>query len=242
MKKDFFYFSVLKVGAFSVVITGVCFFIIAICALFAPKAVASYVTSTAYFDEFMWYQEYFILIKYLMFVAFAAMIGFIISIYYHKCRPQNGLFILLSVLAILGIGIGMLQSITDATRVPHLAQEYENSSDIIRHVIIAFGVANPAIYMLSLGLPGLWLIFLNIWMRKEFSLFLVLSGFAWGIGSVVTVIGHLFVILPIIHFIAFGAVFGVPVWTYLQTKFLLKCRKDAMAKSLSDTGGYYDTH
>ena len=109
-------------------------------------------------------------------------------------------------------------------------------------MIIAFGVANPAIYMLSLGLPGLWLIFLNIWMRKEFSLFLVLSGFAWGIGSVVTVIGHLFVILPIIHFIAFGAVFGVPVWTYLQTKFLLKCRKDAMAKSLSDTGGYYDTH
>ena len=230
MQKQSLYSSILKVGAFSVIITGICYFIIGICALFAPKQVASYIASPYYFDEFQSYQKYFILLKYLMFLANASMIGFIISIYYLKNRPKKGLFILLTALAVVGLGIGMLQSILDATRVPHLAQEYDNASDIIKHVIIAFGVSNPAIYMLSLGLPGIWLIFVNLWMRKDFSLFLFLAGLAWGIGCVVTVIGHLFVILPIIHLIALGSLFGVPVWTYLQTKYLLKCYK----KSLKD--------
>jgi len=225
MNKQSPYSSMLKVGALSVVVMGVCYFIIGICALFAPKPVASYIASAYYFDEFQSYQNYFILLKYLMFVANAAMIGFIVSVYSLKNRPKNGLFILLTVLAVVGLGVGMLQSILDATRVPHLAKEYETASAVIKHVIIAFGVSNPAIYMLSLGLPGIWLIFVNLWMRKDFSLFLVLSGLAWGVGCVVTVIGHLLVILPIIHLIALGSLFGVPVWTYLQTKYLINCYK-----------------
>lgn len=225
MNKQSSYSSMLKVGALSVVVMGVCYFIIGICALFAPKQVASYIASAYYFDEFQSYQNYFILLKYLMFIANAAMVGFIVCVYYLKNRPKNGLFIFLSVLAVLGLGIGMLQSVLDATRVPHLAKEYESASAVIKHVIIAFGVSNPAIYMLSLGLPGIWLIFVNLWMRKDFSLFLVLSGLAWGVGCIVTVIGHLLVILPIIHLIALGSLFGVPVWTYLQTKYLINCYK-----------------
>lgn len=228
MEEKSFYSSMLKIGALSVIVTGICYFIIGICALFAPKPVASYIASSYYFEEFQSYKNYFILLKYLMFLANASMVGFIVSIYYLKNRPRNGLFILLTVLAIIGLGIGMLQSILDATRVPHLAQEYENTSTIIKHVIIAFGVSNPAIYMLSLGLPGIWLIFVNLWMRKKFPLFLVLSGLAWGIGCVITVIGHLLVILPIIHLIALGSLFGVPVWTYLQTHYLWKSYKKSL--------------
>ena len=33
---------------------------------------------------------------------------------------------------------------------------------MVKEVIIAFGVANPAIYIASLGLPGLWFIFVSV--------------------------------------------------------------------------------
>lgn len=228
MKKESFYASTLKLGAISVVITGICYFIIAICALFAPGPVASYVASAYYFEDFQSYQHYFILLKYLMFIANASMLGFILSIYYLKNRSESASFILLTVLAMMGLAIGMLQSILDATRIPHLASEYEHTSSVIQHVIIAFGVSNPAIYMLSLGFPGIWLIFVNLTMRKEFPPLLVLSGILWGIGCVVTVIAHVFVLMPIIYLIALGALIGVPVWTYFQTKYLW----DSYKKSL----------
>lgn len=227
MKNESFYPNMIKQGAISVLVTGICYIIIAVCALFAPKPVASYIASPYYFHDFELYQHYFILLKCLMFIANGSMIGFIISMYYLKNRPPSSLFILLTVLAIIGLGIGMLQSILDATKIPHLAREYENSSPIIQHVIIAFGVANPAIYMLSLGLPGIWMIFLNFIMRKNFHPFLTFSGIVWGIGSVITVIAHIFVIMPLIYLIGVGALLGVPVWTYFQIKYLYNLYRES---------------
>lgn len=223
MKKESFYASMLKVGAICVAITGVCYFLIAICALLAPKPIASYIASAYYFEEFEVYKNYFILLKSLMFIANNSMVGFILAMFYLKNRPQKGLFILLTVLSILGLGIGMLQSVLDATRVPHLSKEYENAPALIQHVIITFGVSNPAIYMLSLGLPGIWLIFVNLWMRKQLNPILAFSGMAWGVGCLVTVIAHLFVIIPLIYFIAVAALLGVPIWTYFQARYLWSC-------------------
>jgi hypothetical protein len=87
--------------------------------------------------------------------------------------------------------------------------------------MIAFGVADPAIYILSLGLPGIWLIFINIFFRKQFPLILVFLGLLWGIGNILTVIAHLFVILWLIYFIAGAALIGVPLWTIFQAKYLI---------------------
>ncbi len=214
--------SLCKMGAHCVYITGFCYFVIAICALMSPKPIASYVASKNYFLDFESYKTYFILLKSLMCIASGAMIGVVISLYNLKKKNCGGWFILFTTLSLIGLGIGMFQSILDATQIPHLAAQYEEASPIIKHVMIAFGVADPAIYILSLGLPGIWLLSLNLFHGKDFSLFLVILGVAWGLGNLITVMAHLFVILWLIYFVAGCALIGVPLWTFFQGKYLWK--------------------
>ena len=57
------------------------------------------------------------------------------------------------------VGVGVFQSVLDMTMVPYLADQYAAGSEVVKEVIIAIGVANPAIYIASLGLPGMWFIF-----------------------------------------------------------------------------------
>jgi hypothetical protein len=213
--------SIFKMGLVSVLITGVCYFLIAGCALFSPKPIASYIASKDYFTDFEGYKNYFIVLKYLMCLSNATMVGVVIALARLGKNSYTGFFLLLSVLAILGLGVGMFQSVLDATQIPHLALQYEKAPPVIQHVMIAFGVADPAIYILSLGLPGIWLIFINIFFRKQFPLILVFLGLLWGIGNILTVIAHLFVILWLIYFIAGAALIGVPLWTIFQAKYLI---------------------
>ncbi|MFZ4773138.1 MAG: hypothetical protein ACOYK9_04020 [Chlamydiia bacterium] len=209
-------------GAVCVFTTGLCYFLITLCALIAPKPIASYVASKSYFADFTGYRYYFITLKYLMTIACASTIGVVISLYHLDEKRGEGWRILLSVLAIVGLGIGMLQNVLDATQIPHLVTQYDKAPPIIQHVMIAFGVADPAIYMLSLGIPGVWLIFINYIHRNEFSRFLVFFGLLWGFGSILTVIAHLFVLIWLIYLIAAGALVGVPLWTFFQWVYLKK--------------------
>ena len=41
-----------------------------------------------------------------------------------------------SVLAIIGLGVGVFQSVLDMTMVPYLADQYANGSNVIQDVII----------------------------------------------------------------------------------------------------------
>ncbi len=154
------------------------------------------------------------------------MVGVVVCLYKLRKPCTTTWFTMVTILSLLGLGIGMFQSILDATQIPHLASVYLESPAIIQHVIITFGIASPAIYIISLGIPGIWFIFMNLLFYKKFSSILVASGIAWGIGSIVTVFAHLFAIVWLIHIIAFIALLGVPLWTCLQANFLLKELKE----------------
>ena len=214
--------SIFRMGAICACIASFSYVLIVICALLSPQAVASYVASKTYFIEFESYENYFIFLKCLMLIANAAMMGVVIALYQLREIKYEGWVTFFSLISIVGLGIGMLQSILDATQVPHLAMEYEKSSEAIRHVIIAFGVANPAIYTISLGCPGIWFILINILYIKKFPNFLVVLGVAWGIGSIATVIAHLFVIIWLIYFVAASALIAAPLWGVWQARYLLK--------------------
>lgn len=213
--------SFLKMGISAVLMTGILFFFIAVLACFSPKPIASYVPSELYFKDFQSYKTYFILIKYLMFLGNATMVGVVIALYALK-KPTTAWLIVLTILSLLSLGVGMFQSILDAVQIPHLAAQYEASSPMIQHVIIAFGLASPGIYIISLGIPGIWFLFFYLWFRKEFPLLLVLAAVAWGLGNILTVLAHVLIITPLIYSIAFAALIGVPFWTFLQVRFLLK--------------------
>ena len=222
--------SCCRMGAVCAYIAGFSYFLIVICAFLSPTSVASYVTSKQYFLDFESYKYYFIFLKSVMVVANAAIIGVVLAVFKLREPENEGWVTLLSLLAVIGLGIGMLQSVLDATQVPHLALEYENSPSVIQHVIIAFGVANPALYILSLGVPGIWFIYINLLYLKKFPGFLVILGVAWGIGNITTVFAHLFVVIWLIYCIAGGALIAAPLWSIWQARFLLGKAKQISSK------------
>jgi len=214
----------LKVGAFCACGLSVFYFVITILALFSPVSIMTYHTGDQYFSDFESYKLCFVILKVLMFLANACLVGVIFSIYkFNKSKGETKAWLnFFSLLAIIGLGVGMLQSIEDATQVPHLAKNFDDSSSEVQNVIIAFGVANPAIYTLSLGLPALWFIVMSISCRNLFPKVLVLLGILWGIGSLSIVVAHLFVITWLFYIIEAGALIMAPLWGIFQTHFFWK--------------------
>lgn len=217
--------SLFKVGAICASIVGICYLTIVILAFFSPKSVITYQANDQYFKDFQPYKNIFVLLKCLMVIANGAMIGVVASLYKLKAMKEKGILTLFSILAVVGLGIGMYEGIEDATEVPYLAQKYETSSEEIQHVIIAFGVANPAIYALSLGLPGVWFLVMSYSFRKTLPKLLVILGFFWGVGNIFTALAHILILTWLIYFIQAGALVIAPIWSILQTRLLWKAHK-----------------
>lgn len=219
--------SIFKVGAICAFLVGICYVVIVILAFFSPTSIISYQANDQYFRDFYSYKNIFIVLKCIMVVANASLVGVVIAVYKLNNLKYKGIIAFFSLLAIIGLGIGMLQSLTDATVVPHLAKRYETSTPEVQHVIIAFGVANPAIYALSLGLPGLWFMIVSYSFRKSFSKLLVFLGMMWGLGNILTVVAHMLILTWLIYFIETGALILAPIWGVLQSQFLWRSYKES---------------
>ncbi len=216
----------LILGAICSLITATCYFFVVICAFFSPASVASYVASNQYFEQFEPYKHYFVFLKSVMLVGDASTIGIIVAFFKLFKLKNQSLFTFFTVLSILGLGIGMYQSILDATQLPHLAAEYARSSESVRHVIIAFGIASPAVYLLSMAIPGLWFLNLAISLKKELPKFVFLLLLLWGFGNLITPVAHIFIIIWMIYSIAAGACLISPFWgIYLYRYFIGKAKK-----------------
>lgn len=219
--------GLLKCGAWCAYITGASYVFIVICAFMSPSSVASYVTSAQYFKAFKDYMPIFVALKLVMMVANGAMVGVVASFYALRRPKYHGVMTLFSLLAIIGLGVGMLQSIQDATVAPHLAEAYYAADVATQKVIIAFGVANPAIYGLSLGLPGIWFIIVSLLAlsNPKIPRLLVLLGLIWGIGNITTVVAHVFVLIWLIYLVAFGALIAAPIWSIWEGIYLWRLAK-----------------
>ena len=235
--------SICRIGAYCAFIAGACYSLIVCCAFLSPATIASYVTSAQYFDDFISYRPIFIFLKALMIIANSAFVGVVIA-FHSLVRAKNyGKMTVLSVLAIIGLGVGVFQSVLDMTMVPYLADQYANGTPIIKQVIIALGVANPAIYIISLGFPGIWFIFISIMAlnNKSIPKLLVLLGFMWGVGNIVTVFAHVVIIIWLIYLVAFGALCAAPIWSIWEGVYLLRISKTLQSEIQRDVEAYYAT-
>lgn len=217
-----------NVGATCAFIAGLSYLLIVCCAFLAPASIASYVTSDQYFEDFKHYEPIFIFLKALMIIANSAFVGVVIA-FHSLVRPENfGKMTVFSVLAIIGLGVGVFQSVLDMTVVPHLAYQYSIGSAAVKESIIAFGVANPALYIISLGFPGLWFILVSVmaFNNPKIPKLLVLLGLLWGVGNIVTVIAHLFVIIWLIYLVAFGALCAAPIWSIWEGVYLRRISRE----------------
>ena len=172
-----------------------------------------------------------------MIIANSAFVGVIVA-FHSLVRPKNyGAMTVFSILGIIGCGVGVFQSVLDMTMVPYLADQYVAGSSVVKEVIIAIGVANPAIYIASLGLPGLWFIFVSVLSisNKSIPKLLVFLGFMWGVGNIVTVFAHVAVIIWLIYLVAFGALCAAPVWSIWEGLYLLRLSRDYQIKSQTES-------
>ena len=224
--------SLCKMGAYCAFITGISYTLIVCCAFLSPPSIASYVASPEYFTDFLSYQPIFITLKALMIIANSAFVGVIIAFHSLVRQKYYGSMTLFSTLAIIGSGVGILQSVMDMTMIPYLVNTYFNSSHDIQTVLIALGVANPAIYIISLGFPGLWFIAVSLmaYDNKKIPFLLKALGLLWGFGNILTIIAHLTVTLWLIYFVAFAALCAAPIWSIWEGLYLLDLSKKLFAK------------
>ena len=224
--------SLCRIGAYCAFIAGACYSMIVICAFLSPSTIASYVTSHQYFEDFKSYRYIFIFLKFLMIIANASFVGVVLA-FHSLCRAKNyGKMTLFSILAIIGLGVGVFQSVLDMTMVPYLATQYAIGSDVVKEVIIAIGVANPAIYIISLGFPGIWFIFVSVLAADNPNIpkLLVFLGFMWGVGNIVTVFAHVVIIIWLIYLVAFGALCAAPIWSIWEGIYLLQISDDLQSQ------------
>ncbi len=219
--------SNLRFAAYACLLAGTTYVLIVICAMFSPDSIASYVASDTYFKDFESYRMIFIVLKSLMMISNMAMIAVVMAFYALRRDENEGPMAWISIMAIIGYAVGMLQSVEDMTQVPYLASQYATASVALKQAIIAFGVANPMIYILSLGLPGIWFLFVS-WKalsNQQIPKGLIILGFLWGIGNILTVIAHALVILPLIKLVAVGALVFAPLWSIYEAIFLFQTIK-----------------
>ena len=217
-----------KFGAFCALIAGFCYVLVVGCAIMAPKSIVTYIASEAYFKDFLSYKPYFITLKWLLFFANLALVGVVCTFYSLRRKKSQGIMAWSSCMALIGLGTGMYQSIQDVSIIPRLADQYYQTTEFIQSVIITMGIANPALFILSMGLPGIWFIVVSIlaWDNPIIPKKLIILGLFWGIGNLITVVAHVLYIIPLIYLVAYGALVAAPLWSILEGLYLLKLAKN----------------
>ena len=231
--------SITRFGGFCSLCAGACFFLVVLCAFLSPASVTSYVASDQYFSHFKSYRPIFVLLKWLLFFANMSMVGVACTFFSLRREENHGLVAWITCVAIIGFGIGMLQSVQDLSTVPYLADKYAAGTPTTREVIIALGVANPSIYILSLGLPGIWFILVS-WRALDnpgIPKHLLTLGFLWGVGNLLTVVAHVFVIILLIQLVTLGASVFAPMWSIAEGLYLLKLSRAAAVPDASQERG-----
>ena len=219
--------SFCKFGAYCAIIAGICYSILTVFAFLLPPSIATYIATDQYFIDFKDVKYMFLALKFFHSAANLAMIGVVIS-FMSFCRDKNYAIVLwCTVVAIIGYAVGIFQNIQDASIIPHLAEQYELGNEALKQSILLFGVSNPFLFIVSLGLPGIWFIVVSAIGLSNANIpnFLILLGFLWGIGNIITAIAHAFVILELIYLVAFGAFIFAPIWGFMEGYFLLKLIK-----------------
>ena len=225
-------YGICKFGAYCAFIAGLCYVLVVFCAIKSPASIVTYIASEQYFNDFINYKPYFITLKWLLFFANLALVGVVCTFHSLKRKESTGLMNWASSVGLIGLGIGMYQSIVDMSIIPRLATQYAASNQVIQEVIIALGIANPALFILSMGLPGIWFIVVSLMAlsNKTIPKVLVFLGFFWGIGNIITVIAHVLYIIPLIYLVAYGAIIAAPLWSILEGLYLFKIANEHRQK------------
>ena len=220
--------SCCKLGAISAILAGFFYLIIAVLTFKLPSSLITYEASEEYFRHFSNFSLTFMNLKIMVIFASIAMIG-VVCAFLALCRPENIAVVLWSsILAFLGYGFGIYQSIMDISVIPELTKTYLIEPGIIQDVIVAFGVSNPKMFILTAGLPGIWFLVVSYlaMSNKHIPKFLIILGFIWGFGNIFSAIGYAFSIVQVLYVVSICIILVAPIWGLSEGFYLLSLIKN----------------
>ena len=225
--------SCCKLGAITSILAGFFYLIIAVLMFKVPSSIITYEASESYFRDFSNYSLIFINIKVMVIFASIAMIGVVCS-FLALCRPENVAIVLwASILAFLGYSFCIYQAIMDISVIPELTKTFLIEPGVIQDVIVAFGVSNPKMFILTSGFSGIWFLVVSYLAisNKSIPKFLILLGFIWGFGNVLTAVGYAFSIISILYIVSMVTIVVAPIWGLSEGFYLLSLIKNLTEQS-----------
>lgn len=219
--------SLCKFGAYSAIIASISYAIVTLLALSLPPSIATYLASPQYFIDFKEIKHIFLTLKTVHSIANLGMIGVVVT-FLSLCRKKHyGLIVWCTLIAIIGYAVGIFQNIQDASLIPHLAKQYEIGTPLMQQTILTLGIANPFLFIISLGFPGIWFIVVSLigHSNKHIPTTLIYLGLLWGIGNIVTAVAHALMFINLIYLIALGALIFAPIWGFMEAFYLFKLIK-----------------
>jgi hypothetical protein len=227
--------SYCKLGALSAILAGFFYLIIAILTFKLPDYMVSNQISDQFFNNFDTFELLFINLKIVTVLANIAMIG-VVCAFLALCRPENiALVLWSSILAYLGYGFGIFQSIMDLSVIPELTKKYLHEPGFIQDIIVTVGISNPKMFILVSGLPGIWFLVVSYlaFSNKNIPNFLIYCGFIWGLGNILTALGYAFSIVQILYVVSIVIIIVAPIWGLSEGFYLLSLIKtlDKQAKA-----------
>jgi hypothetical protein len=219
--------SYCKLGALSAILAGFFYLIIAVLTFKLPDYMVSNQISDQFFNNFDTFELLFINLKMVTVLANIAMIG-VVCAFLALCRPENiALVLWSSILAYLGYGFGIFQSIMDLSVIPELTKKYLHEPGFIQDIIVTVGISNPKMFILVSGLPGIWFLVVSYlaFSNKNIPNFLIYCGFIWGLGNILTALGYAFSIVQILYVVSIVIILVAPIWGLSEGFYLLSLIK-----------------
>lgn len=219
--------SYCKLGALSAILAGFFYLIIAVLTFKLPDYMVSSQISDQFFNNFDTFELLFINLKMVTVLANIAMIG-VVCAFLALCRPENiALVLWSSILAYLGYGFGIFQSIMDLSVIPELTKKYLHEPGFIQDIIVTVGISNPKMFILISGLPGIWFLVVSYlaFSNKNIPNFLIYCGFIWGLGNILTALGYAFSIVQILYVVSIVIIIVAPIWGLSEGFYLLSLIK-----------------
>ena len=219
--------SYCKLGALSAILAGFFYLIIAVLTFKLPDYMVSSQISDQFFNNFDTFELLFINLKIVTVLANIAMIG-VVCAFLALCRPENiALVLWSSILAYLGYGFGIFQSIMDLSVIPELTKKYLHEPGFIQDIIVTVGISNPKMFILISGLPGIWFLVVSYlaFSNKNIPNFLIYCGFIWGLGNILTALGYAFSIVQILYVVSIVIIIVAPIWGLSEGFYLLSLIK-----------------
>ena len=211
-------------GMISSLFAGVFFSVTLWLAFKMPVSIMEVINSEEFELIFSYFQRTFMSLKLMILLSNLSMMGVVVTFYLLVRDKRDPTILWGTILAILGLGVGMLQALMDMYIIPFTVSQLYEGTEVVRAFLLDLGVANPYMYILSAGFPAIWLFIVSL--KHKINCYIPIPlrvvSFAWGCILLALVIVQALSIFSLLNIVSLLGIFIAPIWTIWLGIFFFK--------------------